>query len=89
MEFSNHGAVVKSWQLKKYLDDSKPQRVLDVVHPDAAKETDGWPFALVLDESIHSGLEVVVLYNRCFQARLGARVIGGLIHICDHRNIVG
>jgi YidC/Oxa1 family membrane protein insertase len=50
VEFSNHGAVVKSWLLKKYLDDSKPQRVLDVVHPDAAKETDGWPFALVLDD---------------------------------------
>ncbi len=27
VEFSNRGAVVKSWQLKKYLDDSKPQRV--------------------------------------------------------------
>jgi YidC/Oxa1 family membrane protein insertase len=50
VEFSNHGALVKSWQLKKYLDDSKPQRVLDVVHPDAAQETDGWPFALVLDD---------------------------------------
>jgi YidC/Oxa1 family membrane protein insertase len=50
VEFSNRGAVVKSWQLKKYLDDSKPQRVLDVVHPDAAKETDGWPFALILDD---------------------------------------
>ncbi len=50
VEFSNHGAVVKSWQLKKYLDDAKPQRVLDVVHPEAAQETDGWPFALVLDD---------------------------------------
>ncbi len=50
VEFSNRGAVVKSWQLKKYLDDSKPQRVLDVVHPDAAQQTGGWPFALVLDD---------------------------------------
>ncbi len=50
VEFSNHGAVVKSWQLKKYLDDAKPQRVLDVVHPEAAQQTDGWPFALVLDD---------------------------------------
>jgi YidC/Oxa1 family membrane protein insertase len=50
VEFSNRGAVVKSWQLKKYLDDSKPQRVLDVVHPEAAQQTSGWPFALVMDE---------------------------------------
>jgi YidC/Oxa1 family membrane protein insertase len=50
VEFSNRGAVVKSWQLKKYLDDSKPQRVLDVVHPEAAQQTGGWPFSLVLDD---------------------------------------
>jgi YidC/Oxa1 family membrane protein insertase len=50
VEFSNRGAVVKSWQLKKYLDDSKPQRVLDVVHPEAAQQTGGWPFALALDD---------------------------------------
>ncbi len=50
VEFSNRGAVVKSWRLKKYMDDSKPQRVLDVVHPDAARQTGGWPFALVLDD---------------------------------------
>ena len=48
--FSNHGAVVKSWQLKKYLDDAKPRRVLDLVHPDAAEQTGGWPFALALDD---------------------------------------
>ncbi|HET8921430.1 MAG TPA: membrane protein insertase YidC [Candidatus Acidoferrum sp.] len=50
VEISNRGAVVKSWQLKKYKDDAKPQRVLDVVHPDAAQQTGGWPFALVLDD---------------------------------------
>jgi YidC/Oxa1 family membrane protein insertase len=50
VEFSNRGAVVKSWRLKKYLDDSKPQRVLDVVHPEAAQQSGGWPFALVLDD---------------------------------------
>jgi YidC/Oxa1 family membrane protein insertase len=48
--FSNHGAVVKSWQLKKYLDDAKPQRILDVVHQEAAEQTGGWPFALILDD---------------------------------------
>jgi YidC/Oxa1 family membrane protein insertase len=51
VEISNRGAVVKSWQLKKYMDDAKPQHVLDVVHPDASKQTDGWPFAVVLDDA--------------------------------------
>jgi YidC/Oxa1 family membrane protein insertase len=50
VEFSNRGAVVKSWQLKNYTDDSKPQKTLDLVHPQAATETGGWPFALVFDD---------------------------------------
>jgi len=50
VEISNRGGVVKSWQLKKYMDDSKPQRVLDVVHPEAAAQVGGWPFAVVLDD---------------------------------------
>jgi YidC/Oxa1 family membrane protein insertase len=50
VEISNRGAVVKSWQLKQYRDDAKPARVLDVVHPDAAQQTGGWPFSLVLDD---------------------------------------
>ena len=50
VEFSNRGAVVKSWQLKKYFDDAKPPQVLDVVHPEAAQQTGAWPFALVLDD---------------------------------------
>ncbi len=51
VEISNRGGVVKSWQLKKYKDDSKPQRVLDVVHPDASQQTGGWPFSLLLDDT--------------------------------------
>jgi YidC/Oxa1 family membrane protein insertase len=51
VEISNRGAVVKSWQLSKYMDDNKPQRVLDVVHPEAAQQTGGWPFAVVLDNA--------------------------------------
>src|SRR5712691_2982419 len=50
VEISNRGAVVKSWQLKNYKDDAKPQRVLDVVHPDASEQTGGWPFSVVLDD---------------------------------------
>ena len=50
VEFSNRGAVVKSWQLKKYRDDAKPQRILDLVHPESAAKTGGWPFSLVFDD---------------------------------------
>jgi YidC/Oxa1 family membrane protein insertase len=50
VEFSNRGAVVKSWQLKKYRDDSKPPRTLDLVHENSAKLTSGWPFSLVFDD---------------------------------------
>jgi len=39
VEISNKGAVVKSWRLKKYLDDAKPPRVLDLVHPEASQQT--------------------------------------------------
>jgi YidC/Oxa1 family membrane protein insertase len=64
VEFSNRGGVVKSWQLKKYKDDSKPQRVLDVVHPQSSEQTGGWPFALALDDAeaeqlANSGLYVL------------------------------
>ena len=51
VEISNRGGVVKSWQLKKYMDDAKPPRVLDVVHPEASAQVGGWPFSLVLDDA--------------------------------------
>ncbi len=51
VEISNRGAVVKSWQLKKYTDDAKPPRILDLVHPKAAEQVGGWPFAVVLDDA--------------------------------------
>src|SRR5690242_17570422 len=60
VELSNQGAVVKSWKLKKYTDDTKaPQKcrdgsnppcVLDLVHQQASQQTGGWPFALILDD---------------------------------------
>jgi YidC/Oxa1 family membrane protein insertase len=60
VEISNRGAVVKSWQLKNYRDDAKPPQkcrdggtppcILDVVHPEAAQQTGGWPFSLVLND---------------------------------------
>ena len=51
VEFSNRGAVVKSWQLKKYKDDSKPQRTLDLVHARSAQMTGAWPFSMVMDDA--------------------------------------
>jgi YidC/Oxa1 family membrane protein insertase len=50
IELSNRGAVVRSWQLQKYTDDSKPPRILDVVHPPASGQTQQWPFSLLLDD---------------------------------------
>src|SRR5262249_29286002 len=51
VEFSNRGGVVKSWRLKKYMDDSKPRQVLDLVHAKTSQEVGGWPFAVVLDDA--------------------------------------
>ncbi|HEV2386187.1 MAG TPA: membrane protein insertase YidC [Candidatus Acidoferrales bacterium] len=45
---SNRGAVVRSWQLKRYHDDSSPPRVLDVVHPPANASSEEWPLSLLL-----------------------------------------
>jgi YidC/Oxa1 family membrane protein insertase len=61
--FSNHGAVVKSWQLKKYTDDAKPPRVLDLVHPDAAQQTGGWPFAIALNDEQQEAAANAALYQ--------------------------
>ncbi len=48
---SNRGAVVRSWQLKRYTDDHKPPRILDLVHAEAAQQTGGWPFSLALEDT--------------------------------------
>jgi YidC/Oxa1 family membrane protein insertase len=50
VEISNRGAVVRSWQLKKFTDDSKPPRTLDLVHPEAARASGSWPFSIALDD---------------------------------------
>jgi len=63
VEFSNRGAVVKSWQLKKYRDDAKPPRTLDLVHADAGNELNAWPLSVTLsnnelDQAANAGLFV-------------------------------
>jgi len=50
VELSNRGGVVRSWQLKNYVDDAKPPRTLDVVHAEAAAQLGGWPLSLTLDD---------------------------------------
>ena len=50
VEISNRGAVVRGWQLKQFTDDHTPPRTLDLVHADAAQQSGGWPFSLVLDD---------------------------------------
>ncbi len=51
VEISNRGGVVRSWQLKKFTDDHKPPRTLDLVHPEAAQQSGNWPFSLALDDA--------------------------------------
>jgi YidC/Oxa1 family membrane protein insertase len=48
VEFSNRGAIVRSWKLEKYQDDAKPPRTLDLVHPPEDSATGEWPLALLL-----------------------------------------
>ena len=50
VEISNHGGVVRSWQLKHFTDDHNPPRTLDLVHPEAAQASGDWPLALALDD---------------------------------------
>jgi YidC/Oxa1 family membrane protein insertase len=51
VQISNRGGVVRSWQLKRFTDDNKPPRTLDLVHADAAQQSGNWPFSLALDDA--------------------------------------
>ena len=64
VELWNRGGVVQSWQLKQYEDDSQPPHTLDVVHADATRMEDAWPFSVVLSDpqqeaAANSGLYVI------------------------------
>ena len=50
VELSNRGGVVKTWELKKYMNDEKPPRPLDLVNDSVAKEL-GWPFSVVMADA--------------------------------------
>jgi YidC/Oxa1 family membrane protein insertase len=73
VEFSNRGATVRSWQLRKYRDDAKPPRTLDLVHPPENPTTGEWPLALLLADAqqqtkINSALFEVSPGGRTFHA---------------------
>src|SRR5262245_57435475 len=77
VEFSNRGAVVKSWQLKQYRDDAKPPRTLDLVHPDAGNELNAWPLSVALsnndlDQAANSGLFVATANSSSAPASITA-----------------
>ncbi len=46
--FSNRGAVVHSWELKKLTDDKG--KILDLVHSAASEQLGAWPLSLTLDD---------------------------------------
>src|SRR5271168_5112827 len=62
VELSNRGGVVRSWKLKKYFDDQKPPRELDLVNADVAGEL-GWPFSLLLFDQQQESLANSSLYQ--------------------------
>jgi YidC/Oxa1 family membrane protein insertase len=51
VELSNHGGVVRSWQLKNYKDASTPPKELQLVHVEAAQLTGNWPFSLQISDA--------------------------------------
>src|SRR3990170_1619731 len=48
---SNRGAVVRSWQLKRYNDSNRPPRQLDLVNAGAAQQSGNWPFSLKIGDA--------------------------------------
>jgi YidC/Oxa1 family membrane protein insertase len=49
VQISNHGGVIRNWQLEKYFDDQKPPQPLDLVNQETSNEL-GWPLSLVLND---------------------------------------
>lgn len=62
VELSNHGAVVRSWKLKKYTDEQKPPHPLDLVNADSSQQL-GWPFSLLLSEPQFEAAANAALYE--------------------------
>jgi YidC/Oxa1 family membrane protein insertase len=78
VEISNRGGVVRSWQLKKFTDDHKPPRTLDLVHADSAQASGSWPFSVALDDP----QQEVNINNALFEITSGGKVpdAGAVLH---------
>lgn len=78
VEISNRGGVVRSWQLKKFTDDHKPPRTLDLVHAEAAQQSGYWPFAVALDDP----QQEMAANNALFEVTSGGKTIepGAVLH---------
>jgi YidC/Oxa1 family membrane protein insertase len=50
IQFSNKGAVAKSWVLERYTNESTPPKKLDVIHPETAAQFGGWPLAVLMED---------------------------------------
>jgi len=70
VEISNRGGTVRSWQLKRFTDDHKPPRTLDLVHAEAAQASGEWPFALALDDP----QQETAANNALFEVTSGGKV---------------
>ena len=62
VELSNRGGVVRSWKLKKYLNDETPPHALDLVNSDAARQL-GWPMSLLLSDAALQDQANTALYE--------------------------
>ena len=62
VQISNRGGVVRSWKLKKYLDDQTPAHPLELVNQDAAQQL-GSPFSLLLSDAQLQGQANTALYE--------------------------
>jgi YidC/Oxa1 family membrane protein insertase len=78
VEISNRGAVVRSWQLKKFTDDHTPPRTLDLVHPEAAQASGNWPFSVALDDP----QQEVTVNNGLFEMTCDGKIpdAGAILH---------
>ena len=76
VQISNRGGVVRSWQLKKFTDDNRPPRTLDLVHADAAQQSGSWPFSLALDDPQQEAAANNALYE--LTAKGGAPAAGAV-----------
>jgi YidC/Oxa1 family membrane protein insertase len=78
VELSNHGGVVRTWQLNKYFDDQKPPKPLDLVNEAVAQQL-GWPFSLMMSDPKQEAEANAGLYQ--ISVITGANGAGGVTSV--------